>query len=351
MGAVEHGACVLYVRETILSGRCSAPVTNGPFRARQARGPRNEGKERLVDGQRFDRMTRELAGGRSRRSLLAVAVTLAGASMRGGVVRAQDTLGPGEPCTSDDQCDQFGGTQVCAENGVAQDGPLNCCRVDAAPCSRDNDCCGTLLCSGGACRGDSSRAINGAPLVAACASNADCAPSMAGSVICGDNLMPEDPPLTCCLEEGGACTIHNECCGSWDCVNGRCSADQPVGASGPPTLAGSPSAPSPAPGSAAPGEGDLAPGDSCLTSDQCSQALGPASCGSNGDAPTTVCCLAMASPCTNDLECCDDLVCAENGVSGDGGLNCCGYANAPCTSDQSCCSDLFCFDGVCQPLF
>jgi hypothetical protein len=282
-----------------------------------------------MDGQRFDRLARGLAAGTSRRGVmrgLAAAVT-AGALARVGrrQVSGQELLAPGEQCTSTQQCDQFGGPQACADNGIAEDGALNCCRIQAGACIYDRDCCGMLYCVDGFCLGESEATTSGGglPLGSECTENGQCAAVGDGRVICGDNFIAEDGPLNCCLEEGSSCSDSFECCGMYYCQNGRCGSAE---------------------------GGDLAPGEICITSDQCSQALGPSRCGLNGSAATPICCLDEASPCTNDLECCDDYVCADNGISGDGGLNCCGYAGTSCSSDASCCADLFCQGGTCLPL-
>ncbi|MFM9105773.1 MAG: hypothetical protein ACKOWF_03650 [Chloroflexota bacterium] len=293
-----------------------------------------------MDPRHFDHFARTFAREASRRRVVAAALLAAGIAapgLRAAPAAAQQGLAPGEPCSFDGQCDQTQGPQICGDNGIAGDGPVNCCRLEPGSCREDSDCCGALLCTAGFCRQPAG--AGGLPLGAGCATSSDCAASPFGDVLCGDNLIPEDGPLTCCLDRGGACSADNQCCGEWDCRDGYCGGvtyDEPALVNPDATVT--------------PQDGDLAPGDACLASDQCSQALGPASCGSNGSAAGAVCCLAMASPCTDDLECCDDLICAENGVAGDGGLNCCGYANAPCQTDEGCCADLFCTGGICQPL-
>ncbi|HEU5430590.1 MAG TPA: hypothetical protein VFU81_02950 [Thermomicrobiales bacterium] len=57
-------------------------------------------------------------------------------------------------------------------------------------------------------------------------------------------------------------------------------------------------------------------GAACATADQCSQAGGP-------------------------------VACADNGLSHDGALNCCRYADGACPDDASCCAGLYCVNGVC----
>ena len=283
-----------------------------------------------MDRHRFDDFTRRMATGASRRGLIAALVaSAAGAVFGSRPAEAQEgLLGPGEPCTSTQECSQTGGPLVCAENYIAEDGPLTCCRMQAGACTQNSHCCGMMLCVEGFCLGeDEPAATGGLPLGAECTENGQCAAMSGANVVCGDNYISEDGPLNCCLEEGSACTLNQECCGTFNCSEGRCGA------------------------AVAEGGGDLAPGEYCVASNQCSQALGPAICGDNafsGGSP--VCCLQEASTCTTDQECCGQAVCADNGITGDGGLNCCGYAGAPCNSDPGCCADLFCLSGTCQPL-
>ena len=278
-----------------------------------------------MDGRRFDAWTKGMATGVSRRRTLgglAGAVTLLFGPVRR--TEAQELLAVGEACTATEQCSQTGGPTVCADNYMAEDGPLNCCRTQAGACARPNDCCGLLNCVDGFCVGDDVAAPSGGlPLGSECAATAECASASGGTVICGNNGIEEDGPLNCCLDEGSACAADTDCCGAFFCTDGFCGS---------------------------PAGGDLAPGQFCVTSNQCSQALGPAICATTATAGAPVCCLREASACTTDQECCGEAVCADNGISADGGLNCCGYTGAACTLDGGCCADLFCLDGTCQPL-
>jgi len=58
----------------------------------------------------------------------------------------------GAACTSSDQCSQADGPAICADNGIVDDGPLNCCRVAGGVCAGGAECCGSLLCTGGVCQ-------------------------------------------------------------------------------------------------------------------------------------------------------------------------------------------------------
>jgi hypothetical protein len=97
-----------------------------------------------VDGQRFDRWTRSLARGQSRRSVLRlIGAGTAGAALsalggRGGA-RAQACLDAGDPCTSDDEC-CGSGTGRCAAN---PGGGTYCeHQPTGGPCSDDFECFG-----------------------------------------------------------------------------------------------------------------------------------------------------------------------------------------------------------------
>lgn len=294
-----------------------------------------------MDGQRFDAITRTLGATTSRRSAL-ISLVFGTWVARPGTARAQTMLGPGEACTETAQCDQSGGLLVCADNMIAEDGPLTCCRVEGGACGAHSHCCGTLDCVDGACYEngpggtvptptDATATAGGVvPIGGICTTVAECAPVPGGRVICGDNLEASDGPLNCCLEPGSVCTVSAHCCGTEICESGVCGGGSPAVST----------------------EGDLAPGDACSTAEQCSQSLGPAICGDNAaSGGMSVCCLTEASPCTNDQECCGFAVCAANSISTDGGKNCCGNEGAACSRDAGCCGDLFCFDGVCGPLW
>lgn len=290
-----------------------------------------------MDRHSFDDLARRFGSARSRRAVLGVLGGLAVAGLGGRRARAQQgQLGPGERCASTQECSQAGGPLVCADNLVAEDGPLTCCRTESGACQQDSHCCGALTCEGGVCLGadgttEPAATGGGLALGAVCTETAQCATVSGGVVVCGDNFISDDGPLNCCLEEGSACGASSECCGTVNCESGRCGA-----------AAGA---------AAGDNGGDLGPGEFCVSSGQCTQALGPAICGDNAlSGGATVCCLQEASSCGGDGECCGEAVCADNGIAADGNLNCCGYAGAPCGSDPGCCADLFCIAGACQPL-
>jgi hypothetical protein len=124
---------------------------------------------------RFDRLTRRMAGGVSRRVVLRLltgaGIALLSFGRRGtpGSSAQEGELndsgwgfGPGESCVSDGQCDNTFpelGLLVCADNGYVYGpygGELHCCRYEGGTCGgplsdAHNFCCGDLLCLGGRC--------------------------------------------------------------------------------------------------------------------------------------------------------------------------------------------------------
>jgi hypothetical protein len=61
-------------------------------------------------------------------------------------------LAVGASCSSSAQCSQVGGSTICADNGIATDGSLNCCRNAGGACASGEGCCGALLCLSGTCQ-------------------------------------------------------------------------------------------------------------------------------------------------------------------------------------------------------
>lgn len=261
-----------------------------------------------MDSQRFDQLTRALAFAANRRtSLKAVAsLVLAGSlSSRTSSSRAQSLAAVGEPCSgfgANSECSQAGTPTggiavICSDNGVAADGQFTCCRNAGGVCGADAHCCGSALCIGGVCGGGGQS--SGVALGAECTATSQCSQS-GGSVVCADNGSPGDGARNCCRNSGGACTSDSHCCASLYCTNGVCAGSTSPGA----------------------GSGTLAPGAACSSTSQCSQSTGTA-------------------------------VCADNGISTNGALNCCKNEGGTCTDaiySADCCGGLHCRDGRCKPL-
>lgn len=128
----------------------------------------------MID-ERFDRLTRAMASGVSRRGGLRLLAGLGLAMLPLGRGSSPDTaaqesglnqtgwgFGPGDACVSNWQCDNSFpelGILVCDENGFdygPYGGDLHCCRYEGGSCGgplseAHNFCCGDLLCLGGRC--------------------------------------------------------------------------------------------------------------------------------------------------------------------------------------------------------
>jgi hypothetical protein len=136
------------------------------------------------------------------------------------------------------------------------------------------------------------QAQNTVPLGGQCSAlgaNSECSQA-GGAVVCSDNGVNSDGQFNCCRNAGGSCTADFHCCGGAVCNNGSCGG-----------------------GGGASGSGL---GAECTSTSQCSQAGG-------------------------------SVVCASNGVPGDGARNCCRNTGGACTADIQCCANLFCVNGTC----
>jgi len=254
-------------------------------------------------------------------SLLCTGGVCGGSSSGGG-------LQPGEPCTATTQCLQSttGGQVVCADNGYSSDGALNCCRNAGGVCiasGDSSDCCSGLYCIAGVCGGSTSGVS--VPPGSECTSTSQCLQSSGtGDVVCASNGIAGDGALNCCHNNGGTCTDGAHCCGSLLCTGGVC-------------------------GGSTSGSG-LAPGEICTATSECSQSGGTTSCSENGISGdgTLNCCRPAGGGCTDGSGCCGGLVCDSNGLSGDGALNCCNNGGGICAVDAHCCAALLCVSGRCQ---
>lgn len=278
-------------------------------------------------------------------------------------------LALGAECASTSQCSQTGGSVVCADNGIPSDGAKNCCRNSGGACAADLQCCAGLRCVNGTCGGATSPPPSGSGSLrpgATCTETAQCSQT-GGAVICADNGIATDGPLNCCRTAGGACadSVYSaDCCYGLYCRNGVCGN--------------------------LPTDGTVALGGACTDLRECSQTGGETFCDDNGIATDGArnCCRRAGGACSGDAGCCAGLLCvngtcggsgttgsgtsggslalgaactsteqcsqaggavtcADNGLPGDGALNCCRYGGGACAGDAGCCAGLLCVNGVC----
>ncbi len=171
-----------------------------------------------MDEVRFDRLTRTIAAGRTRRAALrglAGAVAAIGPLARARA-DAQTTVPIGGACTSDSQCFASAPGLICADNGIANDGTRNCCALDGGRCQFDGHCCGVSGCFDGVCGYYGPMPTGGAPLGASCSSTGDCAGGGDG-VICTGSFTAQG--TFCCLTNGQSCGADSECCFTDRCLN------------------------------------------------------------------------------------------------------------------------------------
>ena len=194
-----------------------------------------------MDDRRFDSWTRSLAEDTSRRKLLrglaggVVAWFMAARNLPGAAAH-HGTATYGDPCRKDSDCGAADAQLVCADNGFAYDGPLNCCGYEQNPCNGDESCCGQLVCYQSTCLDPSQAAPP--PVVPPCtAENCPCTTNTAnpcdqGLVCCGgsDPTQGTCIPLYSCTGYGlpgetcpAYCLPGPTQCGS--CVSGYCTID------------------------------------------------------------------------------------------------------------------------------
>ena len=173
-----------------------------------------------MDEQRFDTLTRSLASSISRRGglrLLASAGAMLLALARGkGEAAAQEWfLTAGEPCRTDDQCRGADAPLVCRDNGLPDDGPLNCCTYEGSRCGEDAHCCGTAYCD---TNGRCTSAFDARGVGYPCQTTEECRRPQTGA-ICQYTVSSQD--RRCCWDEG-LCDFGAQCCGSRVCAGGVC---------------------------------------------------------------------------------------------------------------------------------
>ena len=120
-------------------------------------------------------------------------------------------LGPGEACSTDDQCRAASGALYCADNGF---GYAACCADYGDRCASDDGCCGSLGCFGGACGHGGPDLGQGLHLGALCSDVGQCEGG-GYYVDCANNggFVP-----VCCLFDGQGCSSDLDCCGMSSCV-------------------------------------------------------------------------------------------------------------------------------------
>ncbi|MCC6944744.1 MAG: hypothetical protein IT335_09205 [Thermomicrobiales bacterium] len=229
-----------------------------------------------MDGNRFDRLTRSLAAGASRRQVIKGFLGLGGATVAGGLVadvdardaRTRPTIppppepattttsttpaplcGPGQAqcpnstlCCDAGACARSGNRAICCDSAASVcgleccDDPLQCCDReccgDLAVCLNqvfsglpEEICCpGDLTCDGGCCNGECFMpegppfVINGFPIPAVAFARECCPPS---STVCqgeSNATCCDDATQQCCLRDGVAiCIAAGACCDDGNC--------------------------------------------------------------------------------------------------------------------------------------
>jgi hypothetical protein len=235
-----------------------------------------------VDDQRFDLLTRKLAGNAMRRGILRglagmAALLVVGYRTRVAVAR-RTFAGPGDSCRSDSECLAADAPLICDDNGFAYAGPLNCCTYEGSRCGSDEGCCWDNACVNGFC---TSTPVSLGP-------GDQCNP--------GDRCIAADAAVTCdfvantgdyrcCSIEGSRCEWDGDCCGSNSCINGFCASPQSV----------------------------AGPGEPCSDSSQCLAADTAVTCDYNAKTNDYRCCAYEGDRCGWDGACCGWLRCADDG--------------------------------------
>jgi hypothetical protein len=262
-----------------------------------------------VDDERFDSLTRLLAAGLSRRQGIRV-LAGAGAALLAlarpvarGASAQYAMLGPGDPCRDSSQCVAADAPLVCADNGFAYDGPLNCCTSVGSRCGFDEACCGDAACIDGFCgsiqafAGPGERCLDSSVCV-----GADAPLACDFVAVTGD--------YRCCTYEGSRCGFDAACCGAAACVNGYCAN---IAVDSGFTIAG--------------------PGDPCQDSSQCVAADTALTCDYNGNTDDYRCCAYEGGRCGWDGGCCGWMRC------GDGeGCDCDFHDPSACAPGLVCCA-------------
>lgn len=233
-----------------------------------------------MDDRRFDFLARAVAGGTRRgilRGLAGVVATIAGSHLS-RVAAHHGKLGPGDACRTDSQCVAADAPLICADNGFAIDGPLNCCTYAGSRCGFDQGCCGDNACVDGFCTSISNRPGPGER----CNSFSQCL--AADTAVTCDYVAATDD-YRCCAYDGGRCGTDAGCCGYQACFNGFCGS-----------------------------QGDVAgPGEPCIADSQCLAADTAVTCDYVAATDDLRCCAAEGGRCGWDGGCCGWLTCGDDG--------------------------------------
>jgi hypothetical protein len=264
-----------------------------------------------MDDRRFDWLTKELAQGRNRRSLLKVALGL-GAGIAAGTSALQSTdaarrgfTGPSLPTpTPEPPVGCASGSSPCG---------THCCS------DSDSMCCGDSCCVG------------------ACYGNNLCCESP--RVFCGLSSTCCQPGAKCC-DNGGECydTSKGECCYDSDCPSGGKCCPELGCVSGP---------------NACCDDSDCPSGDICTENNTCCHATcTPGQCNLDGcgricDCPEGYTCLGngtCAKACAGGSLFCEEHFCGTCLVDADSSSAYCGDTDrgAACSSDGGCPAGQFC---------
>lgn len=197
-----------------------------------------------MDSKRFDRLTRSLAAGSSRRSVLGTVLAAAGAALFPRSGRAA-CIPPGEACRiGDDCCDGFTCFEAvcdCPSGYFDADGRCDPptrgdpeCLTEGGGCSSNADCCidDGLTCQEGVCLPAITVEVGcseiGGPCgvdLVCCGSPATTCPS-SGICACAKPLILDRTGLTCvatCSYPDEPCTDDSPCCeGAGTCLHGLC---------------------------------------------------------------------------------------------------------------------------------
>ena len=176
----------------------------------------------MMDGNRFDQLTRVLAEGRTRRSTLkAIVGTVVGGLS--GLLSATDVLGascrkPAEVCRKNSDC--------CSNKCSAPDrtGRSRCLCETSANCPKPGSACKAATCTNGVC-GEVSVCTNGQ----ICNHGGCCtpeAPEVTCLSACGSVSNNCGQPVDCgpcCSVDGHTCTQSTECCSGSSCQSELCA--------------------------------------------------------------------------------------------------------------------------------